>query len=56
MDWLNGEVMRLAQTQSRTAPVNARLTELAKAAEQGGRRNWSGPELLATLRQARLSC
>jgi 2-dehydropantoate 2-reductase len=51
VDWLNGEVVRLAQKQGRRAPVNARLVELIREAEQGGRRDWSGPELLAELRR-----
>jgi 2-dehydropantoate 2-reductase len=50
VDELNGEVVRLAQRLGRTAPVNARLVELVHAAESGGRRRWSGPELLAQLR------
>jgi 2-dehydropantoate 2-reductase len=52
VDWLNGEVLRLAQKQGRRAPVNARLVELIHEAERGGRRDWSGPELLAELRRA----
>lgn len=50
VDWLNGEVVRLAQKQGRRAPVNARLVELIREAEQGGRRDWRGAELLAELR------
>lgn len=49
VDWINGEIVRLAQGLGRTAPVNARLVELVHAAEQGGRREWSGVDLLATL-------
>lgn len=52
VDWLNGEVLRLAQRLGRRAPVNARLQELIRQAEQGGRREWSGAELLAALRAA----
>ena len=52
VDWLNGEVLRLAQRLGRAAPVNARLQELIRQAEQGGRREWSGTELLAALRAA----
>jgi len=50
VDWLNGEVVRLAAKLGRAAPVNARLQALVHAAEQGGRRDWSGDELLAQLR------
>jgi 2-dehydropantoate 2-reductase len=49
MDYLNGEVVRLAESLGRTAPVNQRLVELIRAAESGERRAWSGPELLATI-------
>jgi 2-dehydropantoate 2-reductase len=52
VDELNGEVVRLAQRLGRTAPVNARLVALVHAAESGGRRHWSGPDLLAELRAA----
>lgn len=50
VDELNGEVVRLAQRLGRAAPVNARLAGLVHAAESGGRRRWSGPQLLAELR------
>lgn len=50
VDWLQGEVVRLAQRLGRMAPVSARIVELVRAAEQGGRREWSGEELLAQLR------
>ncbi|WP_257388327.1 2-dehydropantoate 2-reductase [Tahibacter caeni] len=49
VDWINGEVVRLAERLGRPAPVNARLVALVHAAEQGGRRRWSGTELLAAL-------
>lgn len=49
VDWINGEIVRLAQGLRRPAPVNARLVELVHAAEQGGRREWSGADLLAAL-------
>lgn len=47
IDWINGEVLQLAQSQGRDAPVNAALTRLIHAAEQGGRRDWKASELLA---------
>lgn len=50
IDWINGEVVRLAEAHGRKAPVNERLVALVRAAEQGGRRDWSGTELLAELR------
>lgn len=45
VDWINGEVVRLAATLGREAPVNAALVALVKAAEAGGRRDWSAAEL-----------
>ncbi len=50
VDWLNGEIVRLAARAGLAAPVNARLAELIHAAENGGRRRWSGQELLDRLR------
>jgi 2-dehydropantoate 2-reductase len=52
VDWLNGEIVRLARTQGREAPVNTRLLALVRAAEMGGERHWRGAALLAELRQA----
>ncbi|MGH1561535.1 2-dehydropantoate 2-reductase [Mumia sp. DW29H23] len=52
IEWINGEVVRLAETLGRTAPVNARLVALVRAAEAGGPRAWSGDDLLADLRAA----
>jgi len=52
IDWLNGEVVRLAGSLNRTAPVNGKLVALILEAEKGGRRDWSGPELLNELRSA----
>ncbi|HEU4948349.1 MAG TPA: 2-dehydropantoate 2-reductase [Kribbella sp.] len=49
VDQLNGEVVRLAASIGRKAPVNQRLVELVHEAESGGRRSWSGPDLLAAL-------
>ena len=49
VDWINGEVVRLAQRLGRQAPVNARLVALVKAAENDGA-CWSGEALLAELR------
>jgi 2-dehydropantoate 2-reductase len=52
IDWLNGEVVRLAQTLGRNAPVNGRLVALVLEAEKGGKRDWKGEELLTELRSA----
>ncbi|AXQ29798.1 2-dehydropantoate 2-reductase [Solimonas sp. K1W22B-7] len=52
VDYLNGEVVRLAYAQGRHAPVNARLMSLIHQAENGGQREWSGEALLAELRRA----
>ncbi|HEY0473396.1 MAG TPA: 2-dehydropantoate 2-reductase [Kribbella sp.] len=49
VDFINGEVVRLAETLGRTAPVNAKLVDLIRAAESGPRRAWTGPELLSEL-------
>lgn len=48
VDWINGEVVRLAERLGQRAPVNARLISLIKAAETGTA-NWSGEALLAEL-------
>jgi 2-dehydropantoate 2-reductase len=52
IDWINGEIVHLAQRLGRAAPVNTALVALVHAAEQGGRRQWGGAELLARLKQA----
>lgn len=52
VDWLCGEVVRLAQSLRGAAPINARLAELVHAAETGGRRDWPAAELLSELRRA----
>lgn len=52
VDWINGEVVRLAQRLGRTAPVNARLVALMQQAEQGGQREWSAADLFAALQEA----
>jgi 2-dehydropantoate 2-reductase len=51
VDWINGEIVRLAGRLGRQAPVNERLVALVHAAEtSGGRQNWGGEALLAELR------
>ena len=52
IDWINGEVVRLAQGLGRRAPVNEKLIALIRAAEQGGKRDWKGEELLRELKSA----
>jgi len=51
VDWLNGEIVRLAEKTGRHAPVNARLVALIREAEAGGKRQWSGEDLLSELKQ-----
>ncbi len=48
IDYLNGEVVRLAESLNRSAPVNAKLVALIRDAE-ANRRPWSGPDLLREL-------
>ena len=47
VDYLNGEVVRLAERLGRKAPVNAAITALVKQAELGVERLWSARELRA---------
>lgn len=53
VDWINGEIVRLAERLGGRAPVNARLAALVHAAEAAPERSpWSGEALLAELRRA----
>jgi 2-dehydropantoate 2-reductase len=52
IDWLQGEVVRLAERLGRAAPVNARLIELVRAAERGAT-PLGAAALLAELRAVR---
>ncbi|WP_227982443.1 2-dehydropantoate 2-reductase [Nocardia spumae] len=52
IDWLCGEIVNLGRIVGVPTPVNARLTELIRAAENGDDRRWSGADLLARLRDA----
>jgi 2-dehydropantoate 2-reductase len=52
VDWLQGEVVRLAERLGRRAPVNARLVELVKAAE-GGAKPWGATALYRELLSGR---
>jgi 2-dehydropantoate 2-reductase len=53
VDWINGEVVRVGAAAGHPTPVNQRVIELVRAAEQGGRRSWTGVELKAQLTAAR---
>lgn len=55
IDWINGEVVKLAEELDHSAPVNARLIELIREAEAGGRRDWGGLELLKQLQAHSIS-
>lgn len=50
IDYLQGEIVTLAARLGRTAPINARLVGLVRAAEAGGKRDFTGSELWALLR------
>lgn len=53
IDWINGEVLRLAEQHGTRAPVNERLHALVQAAERSTTRpHWSGEALFAERRQA----
>ncbi len=52
IDWINGEVVRQAEKAGATAPANQRIIALIRAAESGGKRDWSGAELLRELKEA----
>jgi 2-dehydropantoate 2-reductase len=45
IDFLQGEIVALAAKQGRAATSCARVVELIRAAERGGRRDWRGDEL-----------
>jgi len=50
IDQLQGEVVALAQRLGRAAPINAALVRLIRAAEAGGKRDFTADELVAQLR------
>ncbi|MGK9167179.1 2-dehydropantoate 2-reductase [Inquilinus limosus] len=52
VDWLNGEITRLADHLGRKAPINARLVELVRAAEHGESRRIVAEDLLRELESA----
>lgn len=49
VDYIQGEIVALAQRLGRSAPVNTKLVDLIREAERGGRRDFSGSELLGLL-------
>ncbi len=49
IDYLQGEVVALAAKHGRSAPVNAKLVELVRAAETGGKHDFTAPQLQAAL-------
>jgi 2-dehydropantoate 2-reductase len=53
IEWLNGEVVRLAASLDTRAPVNQALVKLVRQCEgEPGRRHWKAPELLYHLQHA----
>lgn len=52
VDWINGEVLKLAAKHGSAAPINAKLVALIREAEMGGKRDWSGAELRSALNLA----
>lgn len=53
IDWINGEVVKLAGQLGRDAPINARLCALVRAAEtKHPRPSWAADALLGELRRA----
>jgi 2-dehydropantoate 2-reductase len=50
VDYLNGAIVRLAESLARDAPANRRITALVHAAEQGGLQPLSGAALYRALR------
>jgi 2-dehydropantoate 2-reductase len=52
IDYINGEVVRLAESLNRPAPINAKLVALIRATEQAPRTPWPGPALLHELTSA----
>lgn len=45
IEWLNGEIVRLARSLGRRAPVNERIVELVRQAEAGVQLEWSAKDL-----------
>jgi 2-dehydropantoate 2-reductase len=49
IDYLQGEVVALAASLGKEAPINRALVQLVRAAETGGRRAFSSAELAAAV-------
>ena len=49
IEYLQGEVVRLAERRRAAAPINRALVDLVRAAERGGRRTFSSAELAAAV-------
>ncbi|WP_166264069.1 2-dehydropantoate 2-reductase [Marinobacter caseinilyticus] len=52
VDWINGEVVNLAEQLSVRAPINQTLANLVHQHEQGQRQDWPAEALLKYLKQA----
>ncbi|HEX4455242.1 MAG TPA: 2-dehydropantoate 2-reductase [Kofleriaceae bacterium] len=50
VDYLQGEIVALADRVGKRAPINAKLVELVHAAEAGGKRDFTGAELATALK------
>lgn len=49
IDTINGEILHIAQQSGISAPINTKLVDLIKKAENGGKKQYSGVELCAIL-------
>jgi 2-dehydropantoate 2-reductase len=45
VDYIQGEIVALANRLGRQAPINAKLVGLIREAERGGKRDFTGAEL-----------
>jgi 2-dehydropantoate 2-reductase len=50
VDYLQGEIVALADRVGKRAPINGKLVELVHAAEAGGKRDFTGDELATALK------
>ena len=51
VEFIQGEIVALADKLGRDAPIARRLVQLVKAAEQGGKRQYKGEELYRAITQ-----
>ena len=49
IDTLNGEILRIAQQNGLSAPINSKIVDLIHDAENGGQRSYSGDQLGAAI-------